>query len=323
MSDLKEEPINPIDFPLTFEPFNAAINRTETSVTPPSGLRDINAYHRNLLNSTLFLNRSVAIKERQTITDPGWVISFTETNLIVGRLHNREDGEPYLKLVTWYASDKLTAEQKWLLFIKGPRAIKLGEANSENIEELENLLKAATDPEALLNMAAILNPEDLARLTSRVKIRTMGQENAIPRMDPKKIKELLIAAGLGKPEEHKGPEYGARIGPVNMRSGKTSTTIAIALCPCRKTQSRPLSRLEEYLDWPKRRNIQANLVREAQEVWAAKARPIILAAGWREVHAKYQGDVLYFTLADQEMWSSFGEDATQFLGGTLSKSSSF
>ncbi len=236
------------------------------------------------------------------------MIRFSAAHLTVTQLKSCEDGEPYLCLQTKYSNGNLYATQEWKLCIQGPRVIELGKADSGNLEDLENLIAGATDSEALLSMAAILNPEDLKRLMARAKMRDLGRENRLPRMDPKKVKELLVNAGLSHVNPDK--ENGAKVGQVNLRSGKSKTLVAVAVRACPKTQSRPLTLNERYKDQSKGYSASTTnlLVREAQKDWLDRARAVLVAAGWREIPPYYYSETIYFTLVDENTWNSFGEE---------------
>lgn len=332
MDELTEIELNTrsiLDVPVKLVPFRREESPTED---PGITLRSLSVNLRTSLDNSLFLNRASVVAGRKYEASPSWIIRFESEGPTISRRTNCEDGEPYLAIRYEYTENKLSAEIIWDLYLNGPRTIKLGEANTQDTDGIAQLAESAYDSAALLSMAALISPELAGTLSAKLRVRNMSQARELPTMTGQKVRSLLLDAGLGRTDTGKA-WTGPRTATLNIKSGKTTATVAIGVRPSAYELSRPLTSAEqkeiaaavEYSnsvtrggksvyekgEHAVRRRIEGVLQKEFQKNWSDAADKVLTSAGWVEVleEDKHNSVVMdsyarWYTLIDEPTWAT-------------------
>jgi hypothetical protein len=271
------------DMPVELVPFSRDIDFDTSAV--PATVGELSAALATYASLTATLNAASGIRGRTFLPHPEWVLRAVDGRAEIVREKDIAIGSPFLGMKLERSSDLLTYTAVWELRLRAPKtAIALAAAPAEDGAAIARLVDAAGDPESLMALAALTDPDALATITSRRKAVNAAAAGQIPPMSTVKVRKILLDAGLGRPEDRSiAPAHGgARVRPVNIRQAAKPVTLAIRV-EIANVQSRPLTHRETQLPHSEQWKVVSELYREHAATWIPKAKAALEAAGWRVV----------------------------------------
>lgn len=242
--------------------------------------------------------------------------SFSSNRWVPAGTSPEDDMTPVLQWVT--PRDYDSESSGWKIYLAGAKDAPVGFARWDDRPALENLVAMMADPDSMLTIAAIMNPEPVAKLTGRLAAASMRSARQLPGIDLKKIRTILgaanVSASLG--EESTNRWTAARLRLLTVVSGTKAVPVAVAIQPPYAGGRESLSEEERRLSYQERTELIEQRRAALIEPWLAKARQALVAGGWRLVDLPTpramwgrSGEVLWATRIDPETWTGIAAAA--------------
>lgn len=171
----------------------------------------------------------------------------------------------------------------WTLTVAGANDVVIGFAAWNDKAAILNLANHLNDPQSVIALGGVIEPEAIARLSARLAAQSMKENRSIPRTDLPSMRKILQDAGLASTNtDSRLSEGSLRLLAVKIGGKKIPVAIAIA-APLHPPTVSPDPVAEEQLSYNEKRAAEAARALVVRNDWIAKAKTAVTNAGWRVV----------------------------------------
>lgn len=236
---------------------------------------------------------------------------------LAGSFLNEEEGVP---LLAW-SSAKGDSDSGWRLTLSGATQVTVSYAAWDSQSALDSLIEMMGDPEGVLTMAGITQPEITAQLSARMTAVSMRASRSLPRIDLPKVRKALSDAGvLVGGHSGRNKAEAARMRLLAVKVGSVKVPVAVAINPpTYPKNARPLTDTESRLPWNERQELTKSIVVPAREDWMRAVKIALEGSGWRVVDLPKpvqpwehrDMEPLWVTRIDANTWSGLSAAAAR------------
>jgi len=220
------------------------------------------------------------------------------------------------------SDEDLNLEHGWRLYLTGAEKTTISFASWNNPEAILGLIQQAQDPESLLIVSGMTDPETTSRLTSRLNAREILEERAIKRITLKPLKKIMTDNGFATSEDNSRDKR-ALLRVLSIKFGKKNLPVAcVVLAP---TSTEMEKEWEAYknihhsdldpkntTNRPELYRLRNEFMEEARKNWIKRLTQVIESnQEWRvldlpapDLGWRFRGrEYLWVTPLNEETWS--------------------
>jgi len=231
-----------------------------------------------------------------------------------------------IPLIAWTSRRGDYEKSGWRLTLSGAEQATVGFAQWDDSNAVENLIGMMSDPETVITMAGMNDPEIISQLSARMTAVSMRASRSLPRINLPKVRKVLVDAGVVGANGSSGrtKAEAARMRLLNVKVGDVKVPVAVAinppLCPAGFVG---LSEEEQRaLSWPERQQRLTEMLAPLRTEWLRRVREEMEAKGWRLIElprprqpwGHREMECLWVTLIDANTWSGLSAAATREAG---------